>query len=35
MIEGADHVYTGVGEQLAAAIAGWLDTEYHGVTKST
>lgn len=24
VIEGADHVYTGVGEQLAAAIAGWL-----------
>ena len=24
VIEGADHVYTGVGEQLAASIAAWL-----------
>ena len=24
VIEGADHVYTGTGEELAAAIAGWL-----------
>jgi hypothetical protein len=26
VIDGADHVYSGTSEMLAAAIAGWLPT---------